>query len=73
MGTYINGNYTNLSGIEDVLIDKYVFKGPKNQNIVAKKKTISTLTAQDISTLIQLDNIEFARSDTGTRLPMQMW
>lgn len=66
LGTYQNGNYTNLSGIEDVLIDSYVFKGPKNQSIVAKKKTISTLTAQDISTLIQLDNIEFARSDTGT-------
>ncbi|MBL7821170.1 MAG: hypothetical protein JNL65_11195 [Saprospiraceae bacterium] len=66
LGTYQNGNFTNLSGIEDVLIDQYVFKGPKNQSIVAKKKTISTLTAQDISTLIQLDNIEFARSDTGT-------
>lgn len=66
LGTYQNGNYTNLSGIEDVLIDNYVFKGPKNQPIVAKKKTITTLTAQDISTLIQLDNVEFARSDTGT-------
>jgi len=66
LGTYQSGIYTNLSGIEDVLIDSYVFKGPKNQSIVAKKKTISTLTAQDISTLIQLDNIEFARSDTGS-------
>ena len=35
----------------------------KNENNEITKKTISTLTAQDISTLIQLDNIEFARSD----------
>ncbi len=65
LGTYQSGIYTNLAGIEDVLIDQYVFKGPKNLPVVAKKKTINSLTAQDISTLVELDQLEFIRSDTG--------
>lgn len=65
LGTYKDGNFTNISGIEDVLIDNYVFKGPKNQSISPKLKTINTLTAQDISTLVQLDRIEFLRSELG--------
>ncbi|MBK9721323.1 MAG: hypothetical protein IPO78_06845 [Saprospiraceae bacterium] len=64
-GTYQNGNFTNLSGIEDALVDRYVFKGPRNQVITPKKRTIPALIAQDLSTLIQLDDLEFIRSDTG--------
>lgn len=37
-GTYQNGNFTNLSGIEDALVDRYVFKGPRNQVITPKKE-----------------------------------
>ncbi|MBK9107852.1 MAG: hypothetical protein IPM92_05580 [Saprospiraceae bacterium] len=65
LGTYKDGNFTNISGIEDVLIDSYVFKGPKNQSISPKLKTINSLTAQDISTLVQLDRLEFLRSEIG--------
>ncbi len=65
LGTYKDGNFTNLSGIESALVDQYVFKGPKNQPIIPKKKTILTLTAQDLSTLIELNDVEFVRADTG--------
>lgn len=59
LGTYQDNGFTNLAGIEDALIDQYVFKGPKNHHVVPVIKTINTLTAQDISTLIQLDRMEF--------------
>lgn len=65
LGTYKDGNFTNLSGIEDALVDQYVFKGPKNQIIIPRKRTIPALTAQDLSTLIELEDVEFIRSDTG--------
>ncbi|HEX5625650.1 MAG TPA: DUF5689 domain-containing protein, partial [Saprospiraceae bacterium] len=64
-GTYKNGNFTNLSGIEDVFIDRYVFAGPRNQPIVPRKRTLLSLTGQDLSTLVQLDDLEFVRGDTG--------
>jgi hypothetical protein len=65
LGTYKDGNFTNLSGIENALVDQYVIKGPKYQTIIPKKKTIPAFTAQDLSTLIELDDVEFARTDTG--------
>lgn len=64
-GTYQSGNFTNIAGIEDYLIDRYVFKGPRNQNIPIKVRTINSLTAQDISTLVTLDKLEFARNELG--------
>jgi hypothetical protein len=64
-GTYQDGNFTNLSGIEAALIPHYVFKGPRNQLVVPNKKTILTLTSQDLSTLIELEGLEFVNTDTG--------
>lgn len=64
-GTYQSGNFTNIAGIEDYLIDRYVFKGPRNQNIPVKTRTINSLTAQDISTLVTLEKLEFARNEIG--------
>ncbi len=65
LGTYQNGNFTNLSGIEPALLGQYVFKGPKNQPVIPKVKTINTLTAQDVSTLVSLNTIEFKRTELG--------
>ncbi len=65
LGTYKDGAFTNLSGIESALVHQYVYKGPKNQAVIPHKRTILTLTAQDLSTLIELDDVEFIRSDTG--------
>ncbi len=65
LGTYLNGTFTNLSGIEPSLLGQYVFKGPKNQPVVPHKRTINTLTAQDVSTLVSLDAIEFKRTEIG--------
>ncbi len=64
-GTYLDGSFTNLSGIESALIPDYVFKGPRNQTITPRKKTILTLTSQDLSTLIELDGMEFVNTDTA--------
>lgn len=65
LGTYQDGNFTNIAGIEDALIEQYLYKGPKNQIITPALKTINTLTAQDISTLVKIDRLEFDRADIG--------
>ncbi|MBK8955476.1 MAG: hypothetical protein IPM34_07970 [Saprospiraceae bacterium] len=65
LGTYQDGSFTNIAGIEDVLIENYLFKGPKNQTITPKIKTINTLTAQDISTIVQLERLEFSSGELG--------
>jgi len=65
-GTYLDGGFNRLSGIEDVLSDQYLFPGPKGQFVTPVIKNIKSLTSFDLSTLIQLDDMEFDRSSVGS-------
>ena len=65
LGTYQSGNFTNLAGIEDLVVDQYIFAGPINQTITPRKIAIGSLATPHLSTLIQLENVEFVRSDVG--------
>ena len=58
LGTYQSGNFTNLAGIEDLIVDQYIFAGPINQTITPRKIAIGSLATPHLSTLIQLDNVE---------------
>lgn len=54
-----------LAGIEDVLTDKILFPGPRGQFIIPSSKTINSLSSFDVSTLVKIDQIEFARVGIG--------
>jgi len=54
-----------LNGIEEILLDQYVTKGSTNQTITPTNKSISALNTSDISTLVQIDNLEFEDSELG--------
>ena len=68
------GTFTNtkgqlqLSGISQLLIPTYVLKGGLNQPVTPKKVKPSDLTADDISTLISVENAEFATLSIGKTL-----
>lgn len=54
-----------LAFIEPVLLDDYLVKGPRNQPITPRKRKITELTSADLSTLIQLDSVQFTADDAG--------
>ncbi|MBK7231459.1 MAG: hypothetical protein IPH93_04140 [Saprospiraceae bacterium] len=64
-GSYLDGNNMRLAGIEDVLTDKILFPGPRGQFIIPSSKTINSLSSFDVSTLVKIDQIEFARVGIG--------
>ncbi len=65
-GTTIDNNGNEvLAFIEPVLLDDYIIKGPRNQPVTPRKRTISELTPADLSTLIQLDSVQFTTDDAG--------
>src|ERR1043165_3810966 len=55
----------SFDGIPTALYDKFVLKGTYFHTVLPKLKTIGQLTADDQSTLIELDNVEFTQSDAG--------
>lgn len=59
-GTYLDNGETRLGGIEEVLINKYLVAGLRNQNITPAVKAINAVTSADLSTLIQLVDVQFA-------------
>jgi hypothetical protein len=68
LGTYIDGSNTRLSSIEEALIPTYVTKGPRNQPLPVKVKSITELAEGDISTLVELVDVQFSVVDTGQAL-----
>lgn len=64
-GTYQSGGTTSLAGIEDILIDQYIYPGPRGHQISPRVRTVNSLTAQDLSTLVQLEHMEFVRGELG--------
>ncbi|HRI00556.1 MAG TPA: DUF5689 domain-containing protein [Saprospiraceae bacterium] len=64
-GTTSSSGSLSLAQIEDAVISQYIFKGPKNQFVTPKKTSIGALGSNDLSTLVQLDGVEFASSANG--------
>ncbi|MEY4903522.1 MAG: hypothetical protein RLZZ292_1337 [Bacteroidota bacterium] len=52
-------------GIAQAVLFDYVIKGATGNPLTPKKTTLAALTAADVSTLIQLDGVEFATADAG--------
>lgn len=55
----------SFDGIPTALYDKFVLKGTYFHTVLPKVKTIAQLTADDQSTLIELDHVEFQTADAG--------
>lgn len=68
LGTYLDGSNERLSSIEEALIPTYVTKGPRNQPLPTKVKSITELAEGDISTLVELNDVQFSVVDTGQAL-----
>ncbi|MFT4092413.1 MAG: DUF5689 domain-containing protein [Niabella sp.] len=64
-----NGRYLNLDGIPEALFDQYIIKGSFNNTVTPKVVTPADFTKAInnplISTLVQMENMEFADADTG--------
>lgn len=58
-----NGNNTEISRLPSALFDVHILKGKWNQVVEPKLKTIDQLTADDVNTLVQLENMQFSLSD----------
>lgn len=60
---YIEDGAQNLGDI--VALNDHIIKGKRVEVLAPKVKKISELTTADISTLIKLENVEFASTDVG--------
>ncbi len=52
-------------GISQAVMFDYVIKGATGNPLTPKKTTLGALTLADVSTLIQLDGVEFTTADAG--------
>lgn len=64
-GTYLDNGQTRLGGIEEILIGQYLVAGGRNQALTPKVKTIATLNTNDLSTLVTLEDVQFATGSSG--------
>ncbi len=60
----VNGR-EQLKFIEATDVPNYLFPGPRNQTVIPKKVQINLLKSEHLSTLIELENVEFKRSDVS--------
>ncbi len=67
-GTSINNGREQLNFIPDNEVNAILFPGARNQPITPKKIGINSLRAIDYNTLIELENVEFNRSDINRTL-----
>ena len=59
------GGDPRLDGIEEILLDQFIVKGSTGNVVVPESKTIDQLGPQDVSKLVQIDNLEFEDSELG--------
>jgi len=59
------GGDPRLNGIEPLLIDQYITKGETGKDVSPAVKKINELGEDDISTLVQIDHLEFENSELG--------
>ncbi len=64
-GTYDDAGQTRLSGIEEALLKDYLVAGKRDQFVTPKVKGIKDVNTNDMSTLIQLTDVQFIQSDAG--------
>lgn len=64
-GTYDDGGTERLSGIEEALIKTFIVPGQRNLFVTPKVKAIKDLKTNDLSTLVQLTDVQFTDSDAG--------
>ena len=62
---YIEDNEENFGGIEEVMLPQHVFVGTQSVTPVPRVVKIEDLVYDDVSTLIQLDDVQFADGDAG--------
>lgn len=55
-----------LGGIEDIFIEDFIIKGKRDQFLTPTKTTITSLGNGDVSTLIELENVQIFGEDIGT-------
>ena len=60
-----DGNFLELERISSAKFREAVIPGMRNQHIIPAIKTINDINIQDVSTLVQIDEVEFSRSDAG--------
>lgn len=56
---------TQIGEIQEAVLEEHICKGAQNQTITPKVVTIADLNVDLISTLIQLDNVQFASGSAG--------
>ncbi|MCB0642081.1 MAG: choice-of-anchor J domain-containing protein, partial [Phaeodactylibacter sp.] len=56
---------TQIGEIQEALINDHICRGEKGQVVTPTIKKISELTVNDISTLVQLEEVQFANSSAG--------
>jgi hypothetical protein len=54
-----------LIGIEPALLSDYIVKGKLEGGLVAKKRNINELSSSDITTLIELEDVQFVEASLG--------
>ncbi len=64
-GVFDNNGSPSLGGIEQALTDTYIFPGQYKQYVTPKKLKITELTQADVSTLVELEDVEFASGESG--------
>ncbi|NBC03245.1 MAG: DUF5017 domain-containing protein [Bacteroidetes bacterium] len=63
---FINDDgFEQMGGIEESLLDKYITKGQREQFISPKTVSINELGFQDLSTLVEIDDIQVVESELG--------
>lgn len=64
--TFINDSgFEQMGGIEESLLEKYITKGLRDQDVAPQVKEINSLGFDDLSTLVRIENIQVAASDLG--------
>jgi Family of unknown function (DUF5689) len=64
-GTVVENGVVSTIGLSSAQADQQVFKGSFDTKIQPKVKKINELLSSDISTLITLENVEFASADVN--------
>lgn len=62
-GVYDNNGTLALGGIEEVLINKHIFKGDPDQTPVITTKSIDEFDDNDVSTLVRIEGVQFTEED----------
>ena len=63
---FINDDgFEQMGGIEESLLESYITKGLRDQDIAPEVKEINALGSEDLSTLVRIENIQVTASDLG--------